>query len=178
MRNSNIKAENKIRENTENKRICLPLLEKMFINFCFSHWRYVFYGTIKAKSADVTHILSCVSPIPSLPYLGAFFPVEDSSASVPCCQIESWRQSFGWSRNELLFILLLKWSESHSFVSDSAAPWTVEFQAPLSVEFFQARILEQVAISSSRESSRPRDWTQVSWSAGRFFTIWATRELQ
>ena len=28
---------------------------------------------------------------------------------------------------------------------------------------FQARILEWVAISSSRESSWPRDWTQVSW---------------
>ena len=28
---------------------------------------------------------------------------------------------------------------------------------------FQARILEQVAISSSRGSSRPRDWIRVSW---------------
>ena len=28
----------------------------------------------------------------------------------------------------------------------------------------------------SQESSRPRDWTQVSCIAGRFFTIWATRE--
>ena len=27
----------------------------------------------------------------------------------------------------------------------------------------QARILEWVAIASSRESSRPRDWSQVSW---------------
>ena len=29
---------------------------------------------------------------------------------------------------------------------------------------------------SSRGSSQPRDWTQVSHTAGRFFTIWATRE--
>ena len=28
----------------------------------------------------------------------------------------------------------------------------------------------------SRGSSQPRDWTQVSHIAGRFFTIWATRE--
>ena len=34
----------------------------------------------------------------------------------------------------------------------------------------QARILERVAISSSRGSSRPRDGTQVSCIAGRFFT--------
>ena len=40
----------------------------------------------------------------------------------------------------------------------------------------QARILEWVAMLSSRGSSRPRDWTQVSHIAGRFFTIWATRE--
>ena len=38
----------------------------------------------------------------------------------------------------------------------------------------KARILEWVAISFTRESSQPRDWTQVSCTAGRFFTIWAT----
>ena len=40
----------------------------------------------------------------------------------------------------------------------------------------QARIVEWVAMPSSRGSSQPRDWTQVSHIAGRFFTIWATRE--
>ena len=41
---------------------------------------------------------------------------------------------------------------------------------------FQARIPEWVAISFSRRSSRPRDWTRVSHIIGRRFTIWATRE--
>ena len=40
----------------------------------------------------------------------------------------------------------------------------------------QARILEWVAIPFCRGSSQPRDRTQVSCIAGRFFTIWATRE--
>ena len=40
----------------------------------------------------------------------------------------------------------------------------------------QARILEWVAILFSR-GSWPSDWTQVSHIAGRFFTIWATREV-
>ena len=40
----------------------------------------------------------------------------------------------------------------------------------------QARILEWVAISFSRGSSRPRDQTQVSRIVGRCFTIWTTRE--
>ena len=43
---------------------------------------------------------------------------------------------------------------------------------------FQARIiLEWVAISFSRGSFWPRDWTQVSLIVGRCFTIWATREV-
>ena len=42
---------------------------------------------------------------------------------------------------------------------------------------FQARVLEWVAISFSRGSSRPRDWTRVFRIAGRCFTIWATREV-
>ena len=40
----------------------------------------------------------------------------------------------------------------------------------------QARILEWVAISFSRGSSRPRDQTQVSCIAGRCFNLWTTRE--
>ena len=38
----------------------------------------------------------------------------------------------------------------------------------------QARILEWVAISSSRRSSQSRDWTWVSCIAGSFFTLWVT----
>ena len=38
------------------------------------------------------------------------------------------------------------------------------------------RILEWVAIPFSRASSQPRDRIQVSCIAGRFFTIWDTRE--
>ena len=39
---------------------------------------------------------------------------------------------------------------------------------------FQAGVMEWVAISLSRGSSRPRDGTWVSCTAGRRFTIWAT----
>ena len=42
----------------------------------------------------------------------------------------------------------------------------------------QARLVQCVSISFSRGSPWPRDWTQVSCIAGRFFTIWATREFQ
>ena len=43
---------------------------------------------------------------------------------------------------------------------------------------FQSRVLEWIAISFSRGSSRPRNQTRVSCIAGRRFTIWATREAQ
>ena len=40
----------------------------------------------------------------------------------------------------------------------------------------QARILEWVAFPFSRGSSQPKDWCQVSWIGGGFFTKWAIRE--
>ena len=42
----------------------------------------------------------------------------------------------------------------------------------------QARILEWVAVPFSRGYPQPRDQTQVSYIAGRFFTILATKEAQ
>ena len=65
-------------------------------------------------------------------------------------------------------------------------PWTIACQAPLFVKFFRARILEWVAISSSKGSSQPRDWTHescigrwilytsITWEA---FLICANREI-
>ena len=42
---------------------------------------------------------------------------------------------------------------------------------------FQARVLEWVAISFYRGSSRPRDYTRISRIVGRCFAVWATREV-
>ena len=42
---------------------------------------------------------------------------------------------------------------------------------------FQARILEWVAISFSRGSSRRRDWIGVSRVIGRLLNVWATRDV-
>ena len=41
---------------------------------------------------------------------------------------------------------------------------------------FQAIVLEWIAISFSRKSSRPRDRTQVSDIVDKRFTVWATRK--
>ena len=41
---------------------------------------------------------------------------------------------------------------------------------------FPARVLEWVAISFSRVSSQPRNWTQVSHIVGRCFTHWVKKQ--
>ena len=52
-----------------------------------------------------------------------------------------------------------------------ATPWTVACQVPLSMGILQARMLEKVVISFSRGSSQPRNWTQVSCIAARFWNV-------
>ena len=54
-----------------------------------------------------------------------------------------------------------------------ATPWTIYIVHGI----LQARILEWVAFPFSRGSSQHRDWTQVSYIAGGFFTSWAMREV-
>ena len=44
-----------------------------------------------------------------------------------------------------------------------ATLWTVASQAPLALGILQARILEWVALASSRWSSLPRDWIHISY---------------
>ena len=69
-------------------------------------------------------------------------------------------------------------ADSLSHIWLFVTPWTVARQSPLSKRILQARILERVAMPSSRGSSWPSDRTQVSHIAGRFFIVWATREVQ
>ena len=66
---------------------------------------------------------------------------------------------------------------SYQVVSNSfVTPYTVACQAPLLCGISQARILEWVAISFSRGSSWPRDWTHVSCNSKWILYCWATRE--
>ena len=77
------------------------------------------------------------------------------------------------------FWILSSESESLPVVSDSLWPRGLYNLPGSSVHgILQARIVEWVAVSFSRGSSQPRDWTQVSCIAGGFFTIWATRKLK
>ena len=72
-----------------------------------------------------------------------------------------------FSPHEIVVLSVL----SHTVMSFLATPCTVAHEAPHPLGFFQARILEWIAMPSSRGSSQPRDRTQASHIAGGFFTI-------
>ena len=66
---------------------------------------------------------------------------------------------------------------THSVVSETLCNPTDCSSPGSSVHgILQAGILELIAMSSSRGSSQPRDWTCEPCITGRFFTIWAARE--
>ena len=71
------------------------------------------------------------------------------------------------------------WVLSRSVVSDSLRPRELSLPDSSVHGILQARILEWVAISYSRGSSRSRDWTRVSCVsciAGEFIACWAIPE--
>ena len=65
-------------------------------------------------------------------------------------------------------LFIWKW-KSLSHVWLFATSWAIQ-----SMEFSRPELLVWVVVPFSRESSKPRDWTQVSRIAGGFFTSWAT----
>ena len=78
---------------------------------------------------------------------------------------------------ENCFLLICESVFSRSVMSDFLLPQGLYSLPGSSVHgILQARILEWIAIFFSKGSSWPRDQAQVSCIAGRFFTIWATRD--
>ena len=63
-----------------------------------------------------------------------------------------------------------------SHVQLSETPWTGVHRALLSMEFSRQEILEWVAVSYSRESSRPRGWTHISCISRQILYHWAAWE--
>ena len=77
----------------------------------------------------------------------------------------------GWKVTTNLVCVCL----SCSVVSNSLRPINCGPPDSSVHEILQERILEQVAIFFIG-IFQPRDWTQVSCTAGRFFTVWATKD--
>ena len=87
-----------------------------------------------------------------------------------CWPIEATRQSLRVTPRVGLLVLVAHLCPTLCHPIDCSLPGS-------SVQgIFQARILEWVAISFSTGPAWLWNWTWVSYTAGRFFTIWATRE--
>ena len=67
----------------------------------------------------------------------------------------------------------VKWSEVAQSCPTLCDPMDCSLPGSSLHGILQARVLEWVAISFSRGSSWPRDWTQVSRIPGRRFNLWA-----
>ena len=89
--------------------------------------------------------------------------VFDPKAHAPCCIYQTSLSCF------LRVWLRAKWLQSHPTLCDpmNCGPPSSSVRGIL-----QASILEWVAMPSSRESSRPRDPTGLSWIASGFWATW------
>ena len=86
-----------------------------------------------------------------------------------------WGDEWAWRGHKQYCLICLQWIYitcvlSLLLCSTLCNPMDCS-QAPLSMGILQTRILEWVAMPSSRGSSQPRDRTQVFHIAGGFFTI-------
>ena len=100
-------------------------------------------------------------------------------------QLVRWREKFEVSYF-IMNIEPLVWKKllilcsvlSHPVVSDSVTTWTEVYQAPLSMGILQARILQWVAMPSSRGASPPRELNPgLQHYRQIFFTIWSIRKV-
>ena len=98
------------------------------------------------------------------------------NGTTPECHFESFLSicifSSGWTKKRKVKVLVAQSCLTLCDFTDHSLPGSSVDQ------ILQARILEWVAIAFSRGSFWPRDQTQVTCIAGRFFTIWATRETE
>ena len=96
------------------------------------------------------------------------------------CLFQEWREETQTIQPPIKYVTQLERKKVKVLVTQSCLTLcdTMDCSPPGSSVhgILQARILEWVAISFSRGSSQPRDWTQVSCIAGRRFTDWATRQ--
>ena len=135
---------------------CFPLL------LCIVHWRrpsyfsLLFSGSLHSVGY-IFHFLPC--------FLLLFFPQlfinPPQTTTLPSCI------SFSLSESEV--------AQLYPTLCD---PTDCSLPGSSVHGIFQARILEWVAVSFSRGSTQPKDWTRVSRIGGRRFNLWATREAQ
>ena len=129
--------------------------------------------------------LNCSSNVPTLELLRVqppttFFnpPSLTRWQGIYVGKVGSWAQLGTVGEGQTLNSQSQRWCESdrvsRSVMSDSATPWTVACQAPLSMEFLSSCPGKSTGVgchSLLQGSSQPRDRTWISCTTGRFSTV-------
>ena len=102
-------------------------------------------------------------------------PTQTSNSTLRCFTQEIWKHVHKKICTRMFTVMCACQVASVQSLSD---PMDCSPPGSFVYGILQARILEWVAIPFSGGSSRPRDQTQVSHIAGRFFTIWAIPEAK
>ena len=132
-------------------------------------WQIWILGTetVRPKKPKIFYCLAFYRKKFTHCYFRSIMPTWDEISTAPSCPC-------GCRSVVLLWLGVLE-NES---VSQSCPALLIPLTVASVHRILQARILEGVAIPFSKGSSQPRDWTQVSHTAGRFFIVWATREAR
>ena len=135
------------------------------------------FHALKKEMATHSSVLAWrITGTGGLPSLGSHRVGHDwrdlAAAAAACWALSSLNT---WQHMLLLHLWWWSWF-SCSAVSNSCDPVDCSLSGSSVHGILQARILEWIAISFSRGSSGTRNWTQVSWIAGRWFTNWSMRE--
>ena len=149
-------------------------------NLYHLHWQadsYPLYQTGKSSISFFSRNFQFISHrlLPDYIFLYTFILTIRSASLIYFLWFQPgfWRES-NVSNTPLLYVHMCVWVTQSS--PTLCNPMHYSSPGSSAHGILQARILEWVAIPFSRVSSQPRDWTQVSHIAGRFFTVWATRE--
>ena len=124
--------------------------------------------------------------------LQEIFPTQGSNPSLPPCRQTLYRLSHQGSLVDYRYSVVQQMPRAYSScLTETVSEWVSEVAQscptlcdPMNCSLpgsslhgiLQARVLEWVAISFSRGSSRPRDRIPVSCIPGRRFNLWATTE--
>ena len=104
------------------------------------------------------------------PNAGVMGSIPDWGTKIPhalrCSRKKEYKRFHMW-----VSVVLVTQSCPALWDSVDYSPWT-----PLSMEFSRQEYWSELPFLSPGESSQPGNQIQVSCIAGRFFTVWATRE--
>ena len=134
---------------------------RMFQYISGANWAADFFFSLHSLKCTFTEHHSILEQ-------DVWIQIYDSQAFLKLLLYTHWNQM--WSSGPTFFIQSVKWS----VMSDSLTPWYSHSARLLCPWNSTGKNIP--SISFSRGSSPFRDGTRVFHTAGKFFTIWATRE--